>query len=319
MKEDNKVVGVNARGKDGNEMPYYSKAVIVATGGFGDSPQMVLEQTGFTLGKDMYAFRIPGIVGDGIKMAVEAGAETTGMTMETVYGMPDVLSIPPQLHEACRQPHLMVNLPGERFYNEAKLPNVTFTGNAIARQKDKCAFLIFDESILKMMESDFDFRNRVFPKTNIANAQTIITEFMKTGYQHFFIADSIEELAQQTGIDINGLKETLATYNQSCKNGYDELFNKEHKYLRTIESPKFYAARHFPGAYGSAGGIKINHKTEVIDKNWQTIPGLYAAGTDACSIYGDSYPFIFPGTSMGFAINTGRIAGESVIKYINKN
>jgi fumarate reductase flavoprotein subunit len=83
-----------------------------------------------------------------------------------------------------------------------------------------------------------------------------------------------------------------------------------HRYLRPIQTPRFYAGRHFPGAYGSLGGIKINHKTEVLDKNWDAIPGLYAAGTDACTIYGDSYVFVLPGNTMGFALNTGRMAGE---------
>jgi fumarate reductase flavoprotein subunit len=86
--------------------------------------------------------------------------------------------------------------------------------------------------------------------------------------------------------------------------------------LRPIKKGKYYAARHFPSAYGSAGGIKINEKAEVIGQDWQPIKGLYAAGTDACSIYGDSYPFIFPGTSMGFALNTGRIAVENAEKYV---
>ena len=76
--------------------------------------------------------------------------------------------------------------------------------------------------------------------------------------------------------------------------------------------PRFFAARHFPSAYGSAGGLRINHRAEVLDDAWRAIEGLYAAGTDACSIYGDSYPFLFPGTSMGFALNTGRIAGEQI-------
>jgi fumarate reductase flavoprotein subunit len=82
-----------------------------------------------------------------------------------------------------------------------------------------------------------------------------------------------------------------------------------------VKEPKFYAGKQIPGAYGSLGGIKINYRTEVIDKNWNKIPGLYAAGTDACSIYGDTYVFILPGNTMGFALNSGRIAGENAAEY----
>ena len=104
--------------------------------------------------------------------------------------------------------------------------------------------------------------------------------------------------------------------NGCCARGYDDLFNKDHKLLRPIATARFYAARLLPGAYGSLGGIKINHRTEVLDKQWNTISGLYAAGTDACTIYGDSYVFILPGNTMGFAINTGRIAGENASEYV---
>ncbi len=56
----------------------------------------------------------------------------------------------------------------------------------------------------------------------------------------------------------------------------------------------------------------------MIGEDWKPIPGLYAAGTDACAIYGDSYPFIFPGRSMGFALNTGRIAAENAKSYVQR-
>ena len=48
------------------------------------------------------------------------------------------------------------------------------------------------------------------------------------------------------------------------------------------------------------------------------IEGLYSAGSDANTIYGDSYNFTLPGNSMGFAVNTGRMAGESVAEYISE-
>jgi len=316
IKKDGRVVGVAAEDKVGEPVETSAKAVIVATGGFGDNPQMIKKFTGYDFGKDIYSFRIPGLEGDGLRMAWEAGAARTEMHMELIYGMPDVMTIGPELHEACRQPHLMVNLLGDRFVNEGIMPNTTFMGNSISMQKDRCAFLLFDENIKKQMESGFDFMSVVFQITRIADFDKGIQNALDQDYQHLFVVDSIEELAEKTGIDRSGLKKTLAEYNRSCEKGYDDLFNKPHRYLRPLKTPKFYAARHFPGAYGSVGGIKINHRTEVLDKNWDEIPGLYAAGNDACSIYGDSYVFVLPGNTMGFAVNTGRIAGENASEYI---
>ena len=316
IKKDSRVVGVVAEDKVGEPIEASAKAVIVATGGFGDNPQMIKKFTGYEYGKDIYSFRIPGLAGDGLRMAWEAGAARTEMHMEIIYGMPDVMSIGPDLHEACRQPHLMVNLLGDRFINEGIMPNTTFTGNAISMQKDRCAFLLFDENIKKQMESQFDFMSVVFQVTHIADFDKSIRNALDQDYQHLFVADTIEELAEKTGIEQANLENTLAEYNRSCEKGYDDLFNKPHKYLRPLKTPKFYAARFFPGAYGSVGGIKINHRTEVLDKNWEKIPGFYAAGSDACSIYGDSYVFVLPGNTMGFAVNTGRIAGENASEYI---
>ena len=48
------------------------------------------------------------------------------------------------------------------------------------------------------------------------------------------------------------------------------------------------------------------------------IDGLGAAGMDAASeIYSDTYPFILPASAMGFAINSGRIAGENAAKFVS--
>jgi len=315
LKQGDQIVGVMAEDRSGEPIQANAKAVIIATGGFGDNPDMIKKYTGFEWGRDLFSFRIPGLVGDGIRMAWEMGAAPTEMTMEMIYGMPGEWD--PALHETFRQPHLMVNLFGERFFNEEIMPNTTFTGNAISRQKNRTAFLIFDENIKKHMETvGYDFVSVVFPFTKVENLDALIKEALDKGYKDVFMADSLEELASKTGIDLDGLKKTVEEYNKFCERGHDDIFNKSYKYLRPIKTPKFYAARHLPGAYGSLGGIKINHKAEVLNKDWKKIPGLYAAGTDACSIYGDSYVFILPGNTMGFAINSGRIAGENAVEYI---
>lgn len=316
IKENNRIVGALAEDKAGETVEIRAKAVIIATGGFGDNPKMIKKFTGYDFGKDLHSFRIPGMEGDGLRMAWEAGADRSEMSMELIYGMPEMMTIGPELHEACRQPHLMVNLLGARFINEDILPNTTFTGNAISIQKDRCAFLIFDDAIRENMEKDFDFLSVVFPFLRITDFRQKIQEAMDGGYRYLFMADTIEEIAAKTGIDSEGLQSTVDIYNRSCENGYDELFNKDHRYLRPLRTPPFYVAQFFPSAYGSLGGIKINAKTEVIDKNWKSLPGLYAAGTDACAIYGDSYVFVLPGNTMGFAINTGRIAAENALAYI---
>lgn len=316
LKQGDRVVGVLAEDKSGEEIEARAKAVIVATGGFGNNLEMIKKYTGFEWGKNLFSFRIPGLEGDGIRMAWEAGAASTEMNIEMTCSMPEMMRIPSELASAFRQPHLMVNLLGERFMNEGIVANTTFAGNAVSQQKDCSGFMIFDSAIAQEMENGFDFMTHVFPVTHLKDFEKSVDAALATGYKHLFVADSIEELAAKTGIDAARLMVTLAEYNRDCRKGYDELFNKEHKYLRPIEQPRFYAGRFYPSGYGTLGGIKINHRAEVTDKNFRPISGLYAAGTDACSIYGDSYCFILPGNTMGFAINTGRIAAESAAEYV---
>jgi fumarate reductase flavoprotein subunit len=314
VKSGDRITGVVAEDRAGEPVEASAKAVIVATGGFGDNPEMIKKYTGYRWGEDLFSFRIPGMEGEGIRMAWAVGAAPTDMTMELIYGMPGEWD--PRLHETFRQPHLMVNLLGERFMNEEIMPNTTFTGNAIARQKSRSSFLIFDESIKRHMETvGYDEMSVVFPFPKVDDLSALLKDAFAKGYQHVFVADSLDDLAEKAGIDAEGLKATVVEYNGYCASGFDPVFNKSHKLLRPLVEPPFYAARHLPSAYGSLGGIKINHRTEVLNKEWKSIPGLYAAGTDACTIYGDSYVFTLPGNTMGFALNTGRMAGENAAAY----
>ncbi len=317
LKEKDRIVGVLAEDPSGESVEARAKAVIVCTGGFGNSPEMIKKYTGYEWGRDLVSFRIPGVDGDGIRMAWEVGAAPTEITMELIYMMPGEFD--PALGEVFRQPHLMVNLLGERFMNEEIMPNTTFTGNAISRQKERTAFLIFDEAIKRRMETvGFDQVSVVFPFMKAVDFDRLLQGHLDKGFKEIFVADSLDELAAKTGIEGEGLRKTVEEYNGFCEKGYDEVFNKDHRLLRPIKTPRFYAGRFLPSAYGSVGGIKINHRTEVLDKRWKAIPGLFAAGTDACSIYGDSYVFILPGNTMGFAINSGRIAGENAATFAKK-
>ena len=114
--------------------------------------------------------------------------------------------------------------------------------------------------------------------------------------------------------DPEKLMETVDEYNDMCESR-DTQFYKPARFMKAIQKGPFYAGKFRPGGYGTLGGIKINENGEVLDTNWDKIPGLYAAGTDTCAIYGDSYMFLLPGNTMGYCLNTGRFAGENAAEY----
>ena len=129
-----------------------------------------------------------------------------------------------------------------------------------------------------------------------------------------FAADTPEELAEKIGVPVKNLVKTVSRYNQVCGENYDDDFGKPHRYLRPLEG-RLYAYRVICGAYGSLGGIKIDHDFRVVTQDAEPIPGLYGAGSDVCDIYNGTYYFYLPGNTMGFAVNSGRIAGENACRY----
>jgi fumarate reductase flavoprotein subunit len=309
--EDGRAVGVIAKDRDGEEIEARAKAVILATGGFGDNPAMIKEQTGYEFGKTIFNFAIPGMKGDGIKMAWEAGAGHAPCTMELMYQLPDNMNhfI---LDGAFRQPCLWVNRNGNRFMPEDQIANTTFTGNAISSQPGYVAYSIFDSKLLKKYKKKgSDIMSHVHPHDLFDHFDDQWERNLAEGYEPICQADTIGELAEKAGIDLEGLEKQIEEYNEMCEAGFDEIFEKDRAYMQPIEKGPFYCCRQNVGAYGTLGGVKINHKTQVLNEEAKVIPGLYCVGTDACNIFGDSYPFILSGNSMGFCLNSGRIAGEN--------
>jgi fumarate reductase flavoprotein subunit len=138
-----------------------------------------------------------------------------------------------------------------------------------------------------------------------------------------WVADSIEQLAEEMSVDSRRLRATVDEYNAYCDAGRDGLFAKDPNYLEPVRMTPFYALKGHPTHVGTLGGIKINHRTEVIREDSETgldiIPGLYAAGNVAGGMYGDTYDASHTiGLTSAFAVISGRIAGTSALEYLGK-
>jgi len=86
-----------------------------------------------------------------------------------------------------------------------------------------------------------------------------------------------------------------------------------------IRRPPFYALKCHQGFHGTVGGIKINHRMEVVDPSDEPITGLYAVGADTGGWQGDTYCLHLTGGTLAFAICSGRIAGENALTFANQN
>lgn len=319
LMEDGKVTGVLAFDKNGEEVKISCKAAIICTGGAGANKELIKEETGFEHGKNMFNFAIPGIVGDGLKMAWEIGADKLPVRIEMAANIEGADDLPGSVSNVFTQPNLLVNKHGKRIMNEEYMQNGTFLSNVAAHQKDKVCFSVLDSSIVKYyIRNGVDNVSLVRINPDVSDFYDGIKIAEESGMSDIYVADTLEELAEKMNIDVDAFMTTVDDYNDYC-DSTDEEFFKDKRYLRPILKAPYYGAKVRPGGYGTVGGIRINENCEACNSDFDAIPGLYASGADACNIYDDSYMFLLPGNSMGFAVNTGRIAGMSAVEYVEED
>jgi fumarate reductase flavoprotein subunit len=314
--QDGRVVGAVAEDKDGNTIKAAAKAVIIATGGYQDNEEWVDKycKSGFT--RPVVPARQ---VGSGLRMAWDAGAEPYDMgVMQTIVLVPDE-DLQSQLLTAGFQPRLWVNNLGERFVNEAICWKFPMAGNALARQPGASAWCIFDDdSRVVMKEKGVNYVLGEFYDI-LKNLPDLDQELARgMAANKVFKGDTLDGLASQIGVSADTLRASVDEYNACYDDGYDGLFAKDRVYLDPIRKAPFYAVKLALAAFMTNGGIRINHKTEVLKEDRAVIPGLYAAGCTAGGILGDTYEVSTTGGSLAFAVNTGRMAGESVLQYLGK-
>jgi fumarate reductase flavoprotein subunit len=316
LMEGGKCVGLMAKDKTGEEIKVHAKSVCVCSGGGGDDPKFIHDETGYTFNKDMFNFAIPGLKADGIHLLRKCGADPLQVRMEMISHFPGVIDIDPCLPATINQPNLLVNMLGQRFMNEDDMQNTTFTGNAISMQKNRKAYCIWDEKTMRHYKKDgLDVISIVFNPPNLDNFDGALKHCMDNNIPDIAKFDTIDEGAKWAGIeDLDTLHETIDNYNDMCDTRDTEFF-KESRFMRPVSKGPFYFGRIVCGAYGTLGGVRVDPDMHALDKDWKPIPGLFVGGTDACNLYIDSYMFLLPGNTMGFAVNSGRIAGMSAADY----
>jgi fumarate reductase flavoprotein subunit len=318
--ENGKVVGVIASDDSGKVTVKAKKAVIIASGGFPCNDEMIkkyLPYKGYTfLGAE-------GRTGDGIRMMEAAGAELANMNvvMQAGLWLKDVPSAYlfsrnakyTKLMAAVYQPYLKVDVRGNRVVNETK--PLEFLSNAFEEAGGE-AFVVFDENTKLEMQNVgliagwFGLVKRM---EKFSDFDAVFSEAIKDKVA--FKANTLDELAKQTGMNPAILKKTAERMTAMTKEKYDDQFYKSHTWLRALDKGPFYAIKTSLRMYSTAGGAKVNEHFQVLTKDFAPIPNLYAIGQDAGGLYSDSYDMsIAEGTASSWAINGGRLAVRH-IKY----
>jgi len=313
-----KVEGVSAQG-EGGEIVINTDSAIISTGGFSGNRDLLARYCPELI--DMIDTEgAPGMDGDGLIMATEAGAATDGLGNLMMVG-PSPFPKNWIIEGVAGEPYcIWANNKAERFVDETVTFNVFEAINAIVRQRHGVCYAVIDNRMKnRIMEYGLIRGCGEFFVPRGKKVAELDKEFTKqVNKGGAFISESLEEIAAWIGAPADALKKTIDEYNLSCDRGYDEIFVKDPQYLEPLRTPPFYAIRFRGAGLGTTGGIKINHRMEVLDREHNPIPGLYGAGADTGGWESDTYCAVLSGSAFGFALNSGRIAAENAAEYCSK-
>lgn len=308
------VIGVNAKGKE--DIRIDAKKVIIATGGFGDSPEK-MKAWGH---RDFEKFHtsVPiNKTGDGIQMAYDAGADQSGSIafVSHLGTSASHVQFAGDLYAASWQPSaLWVNSDGERFADEGIALSFGLAGHAVYNQFGSSAWSIFDESQVKyMVEQGIDSGIGVIvaPGTKLSKLPEQMKDALAKKSDGFFEASSVKELAQKIGVPEAALQKSLDEYNKCAEFGLDRQFYKNPAWLRAIDTNKMYAIKLNSYIFCTIGGLRTNLQQQVLDVNNKPIPNLFAAGADVSGYVSQYYNPYASGHLFGFACYSGRHAGAN--------
>lgn len=288
IKDGDKVVGVKAFDAE-NEYTINAKAVILTSGGFGSNEEMLVGYRPDL--KGTVSTNAPGVTGDGIVMATAIGADLVDI---------DQIQLHPTVEQATSMlitegvrgdGAILVNQSGKRFTNELLTRDAVSA--AELEQEGAFAYVIFDQHLRDNLKA--------------------IEKYVSTGI--VTEGATIEELAENIGVDPATLAETLNTWNAAVAAQKDEEFGRETGMDEDLSEAPYYAIKIAPGIHHTMGGVKINVNAEVIDTEGNVIPGLFAAGEVCGGVHGGNR---LGGNAVADIVVFGKVSSQSAVDYISK-
>lgn len=334
--EDGRAVGVLAEDAEGNILRVNAACVVIATGGFLGNPEMVKEHFGAS--SAIACAGMPTCTGDGIRMALEAGAVLdTNFALSTLSDMSGYNAkyskiasftnyFTPRFQAFVfgNTGTMLVDNQGKRFVNEYLLStNPLAYGSAVQTRVGRY-YAIVDQALVDyyMTHTPFD---RVGRDPKVWNVGPILFDRVQDRLDADIAiaieegwawkADSVEALAGQ--LDMEGLVKTVSDYNAAYDAGYDPELDCPAVFMAPLRQGPFYAIEYQCGALVTMGGIKTDDICRALNADNRPVPGLYVVSSDNGSAFSSPY-YDIGGTSSGLAMATGWIAGEEIAKAFGK-
>ena len=302
--QDGRVVGVRATDSAGNTVELSSKAVILASGGFGAVKSM--------LPKEMNQYVFYGLdseTGDGYKMATAIGADTINMDLVKMYPQ-GVETVPGHGLAATasstdtmkKSGAIYVNRDGKRYVNElASLGELTDTTVA---QPGHIAYIVMDAKAWK------EYVNKSLEDRLVPDEASLMkwTKIVNNGHPVMAVADDLKKAAEVMGVNPEGLAATVKSWNDMVANGKDTQFGR--KIVGGLGEGPFYIVEQKVRYQTTLGGLRAGEGMRILDKNGKPIEGLYGAG---CVVGGANGADSMTAMMNSWAIVSGVIAAETAV------
>lgn len=324
------VTGVVAQNADGDYELYQSKAVVLATGGFGCDAEMVkdllVDVTGFATDEEVAALgtTMDGRFGDGIKMAYWAGAELEAAPIATMGmksssdGYPCGIWLDETGNRFCNefwgqaeqrgnQAMFMPRKPHYAIYGPDLFDTVQYCTPSHASNKPHKAFM---STLQQVMDQAVDSDDMV----------TVEGDFMVS--VSLYGASTLDELFAKMGVTdkefIANAKASIDRFNGYCDAGADAEFGRQAELMWPIKEGPYFAQVHTASvsALCTMGGLVTDGDQKVLSKGHEPIPGLFASGNCTGRRFGRDYFTPISGVSLGLAWTLGRECGKSVVSYL---
>jgi tricarballylate dehydrogenase len=303
-----RICGIDIRSAGGEASTLEADAIVLATGGFQGNAAMMQAQFG-PLARTLKLIA-PGTrfaTGDGIRMAKEQGARTSGdwdgMHIEPV----DPRSTHPAPVVLVYPYGIVVDQAGQRFMDEGGgLVHETwerFSRDIHFSRNNSIAYAILDSRLFAIADYQRAIRSDVPP----------------------WQSDSVEGLAALIRIPPHALRQTVDAYNAAASGDVSRfdaarcdglaaqvaLVPAKSNWARPLDQPPYLAWPLVGAIAYTFGGLATTTKAEVLGDRG-SIPGLYAAGETTGHFYGNAPNAV----AMLRALVFGRIAGEQAVDYL---
>lgn len=327
--ESGRVIGLRAVTENGQEVHVHAKASIITTGGFGGDKRRVaqvmrtinLRTLGVpSMGEGLTSMeQVGGVNIDGAALIHAAQMAESVVSQETKGKQLAGFNDSP-LTQLLLSPLLWVDPQGARFTNEDAVYDTVEWSNAGYGVGGKY-YYVMDRATLEDYSKGTDLLiSKSGPGASDAKGDFVALANEAVSQGIAFKGATLEELAENAGMDLETFVDTVSEYNQMVAKKEDTSFSKSEASLKySIEDGPYYAFIAQVVYLGTVGGVRVDKDLRVLDAYNKVIPGLYTGGANAGGYYAPrNYP-AYEGLASGFSWTSGYLAGLAAVKDIKNN